>query len=90
MSHEEVNPVAIDVDDSAVATLPVQLVFTAGEIVMPLQKLYAMNTGEVIHLQRVATSEVDISANGLCIGKGELVDIDGSLAVEVKSLKGRP
>ena len=89
MSHEELNPEMMEAGESAVSSLPVQLTFTAGEIVIPLQKLYALNSGEVIHLQRSATSEVDICANGVCIGKGELVDIDGSLAVEVKTLKGR-
>lgn len=69
-------------------TMPVQLTFTAGEIVIPLHQLYALNSGAVIHLERQVSTVVNIAANGAFIGTGELVDLDGQLAVEVKTLKG--
>ncbi|MBV6322451.1 type III secretion system cytoplasmic ring protein SctQ [Duganella violaceipulchra] len=71
---------------AAMDELQISLDFTAGRTQMSLGQLRALAVGDAIQLGLAARPAVNILANGRCIGSGELVDVDGALAVEVLSL----
>ena len=89
MNAEDVAGEAVDADTSAgafdVDGLPVQLIFVAGEMEIPLRELHAMAPGYVFDLRRPVERHVEIRANGRTVGTGELVDIDGRVGVRVLS-----
>lgn len=72
---------AVDVEN-----LPVQMVFVAGEMEIPLRELHALAPGYVFDLGHPVDRHVEIRANGRTVGTGELVDIDGRVGVRVLSL----
>ena len=53
---------------------------------LSLAQLKALQPGQTLALQRPAQEYVTIRANGMPIGTGQLVDIDGRLGVAVGSL----
>ena len=63
--------------------IPVTLVFEAGRRELTLGELRRLAPGAVLDLGRGASEPIDIRANGRRIGSGELVEIDGALAVRV-------
>ena len=77
---EQGDPVEPAVD---VESLPVKLVFVAGETEMPLRELHAMAPGYVFDLRQPVDRHVEIRANGKAIGTGELVEVDGRVGVRV-------
>lgn len=70
--------------------LQISLEFTTGNVLMSLGQLRALAVGSVIGLGMAAQAKVSISANGQRIGSGELIDVDGLLAVEVMQLHAAP
>lgn len=66
--------------------LPVRLSFDLGDTTLTLAELQQLQPGEVIALQRPLGGAVTIRANGACIGRGEVVDIDGRCAVAIVEL----
>ena len=69
---------AIDVD-----TLPVRLVFVAGETEVALRDLQALAPGFVFDLRQPVDRHVEVRANGRAIATGELIEIDGRVGVRV-------
>ena len=66
--------------------LPIHLSFDLGEKILALRELQRLQSGETLPLDRPLDRCVSIRANGVVIGSGELVDIDGRLGVSVASL----
>ncbi|NRO94443.1 YscQ/HrcQ family type III secretion apparatus protein [Paraburkholderia sp. NMBU_R16] len=65
------------------ARLPVQLSFVIGTLELPLGALAAAGRGTLLRLAEGMPPTVRIEANGVPVGYGELVDLDGRLAVEI-------
>lgn len=70
----------------ALTQLPIRISFDLGETVLSLGQLKALQPGQTLALQRPAQEYVTIRANGMPIGTGQLVEIDGRLGVAVGSL----
>lgn len=70
-------------DLSALTDLPVRLTFDLGECSLTLQELAAVDVGYVFDLGLAPRSGVKLRVNGLRIGEGEIVEIDGRLGVAV-------
>ena len=83
MNTEDVAGEAAGAGTFDVEGLPVQLVFVAGEMEIPLRELHAMAPGYVFDLRQPVERHVEIRANGRTVGTGELVDIDGRVGVRV-------
>lgn len=66
--------------------LPVRLEFDLGERVLTLGEVKALQVGQVLELPNPPGETVRIRANGVLIGSGELVEIDGRLGVVIASL----
>ena len=72
-----------DANSQALDSEPVRLAFQLGELVVPLADLASLETGYVFSLRAPLDWPVVILANGEKFGVGELVEIDGSLAVRL-------
>lgn len=72
----------------ALEALPVKVSFDLGSVTVALSTLRRWQPGEAIELTAPVTERqvVNIRANGMLIGQGELVDIDGHLGVIVSTL----
>lgn len=60
--------------------------FDLGQRSMTLGELRQLSAGYVFELGRPVRSAVNIRANGKLIGEGELVDVDGQMAVSILNL----
>lgn len=65
------------------AELPVRLRFSLGTLTLTLGDVAAIRGGTLLRLEGGLPPSVHIEANGVLLGYGELVDLDGHLAVEV-------
>lgn len=65
------------------AALPVQLSFSLGDLNVPLGEVASLRAGSLLPLHSGMPPCVRIEANGIMVGYGELIDLDGRLAVEI-------
>ena len=75
-------PRAMSLPDDAHVELTVGL----GTTRMSLRQLVELSVGQVVQLGRPLGGPFDLRAAGKLVGKGELVDVDGELAVRIVSL----
>jgi len=80
---------AADGGEADLADIPVRLAFDIGHLDLPLSRLREMDAGTILDLQRGTAEFVGITANGRRIGRGELVDIEGTLGVRITRIFGR-
>ena len=74
---------AIEDDAAELDDLPVRLAFELGRLELPLAEVTTLGEGHVFELARDAAQPVDILANGRRIGRGRIVDVAGSLGVQI-------
>jgi len=74
---------APDGDGVDLDALEVSLQFCVGRIELTLAQLRRIAAGSLVDLDAPAQACVEILANGQRIGRGELVEIDDRLAVEI-------
>ncbi len=79
--HDEEQPTT-----ESIEAIPITLNFTVGQVQLPFKELQTLLAGSVIELGRQADTRVQITANGKHIGTGELVSVEGRLAVELIQL----
>lgn len=65
----------------------VELAVTLGTTRIPLRQALGLAIGEIIQLNRPLAGPFEIRAAGQLVGQGELVDVDGELAVRIVSLE---
>jgi flagellar motor switch/type III secretory pathway protein FliN len=75
-------PRAMSLPDDAHVELTVGL----GTTRMSLRQVFELAVGQVVPLGRPLAGPFDVRAAGKFVGKGELVDVDGELAVRIVSL----
>lgn len=63
--------------------------FRAGEALMELSRLRALVPGAIVELPEPADGTVQIVVNGRVVGTGELIDLAGRRAVEIRTIFGR-
>lgn len=73
---------------SALETIAFRLTFDLGERVMTLGDIKALQVGQPLTLDRPLSRAVSLRVNGMLVGQGELVEIDGRLGVTVTALAG--
>ena len=69
--------------DANVANLPVKLVFELGRTDLTLGQLQSMAPGYVVKLGKDLSSPVNLIANGVRVARGQLVEVEGEMAVRV-------
>jgi flagellar motor switch/type III secretory pathway protein FliN len=75
-----------NVNPALPASTTIELTATVGVQAMPLSRLSSLAAGDVIEL-RQSVQSVDLRVDGHVIGQGELLNVDGELAVRVVSLR---
>jgi type III secretion protein Q len=65
------------------SAIPIRLSFSLGALSLTVGEVSAIAAGSLLPLDRGLPPHVTIEANGLPIGAGELVDLDGRLAVQI-------
>jgi type III secretion protein Q len=91
---ERVKPMSMPAHDEATDSeealaldrLPVRLTFDLGERILTLAELQALDAGSALSLDRPLQDFVTIRVNGVSVGEGQLVDMDGRLGVMVSRL----
>jgi len=72
-----------DPNRAALAAEPVRLTFELGDLTIAAGELAPLAAGYVFSLRLPLDRPVTIKANGVRFGVGELVEIDGALAVRL-------
>src|SRR5262249_29159119 len=72
-----------DPNAAALAAEPVHLTFEVGELTFAAGELAQLDPGFVFPLRAPLARPVVVKANGVRFGVGELVEIDGALAVRL-------
>ncbi len=65
------------------ADVPVQVVAVMGKKTITVKDLISLKKGQVVELNRFPNEAIDLVANGKLMAKGELVEIDGKLGVQI-------
>lgn len=73
-------------DEKTLDAIQMRLSFDLGQRSITLGELRQLSPGYVFELGRPVRSAVNIRANGKLIGEGELVDVDGQMAVCILNL----
>lgn len=74
---------AIEKVPTIMDALKVDLDFIVGRLSMTVAELTALNTGRILSLELATPPHVRIVAHGTELGSGELIELDGRLAVEI-------
>jgi len=67
----------------SLSSLPVSLTVEVGRVTKRLAEVAALRPGDVVPLNRPASSLVDVLANGVLVARGEVVDAGGQYAVRI-------
>lgn len=73
----------------ALASIPMQIEFVLQEQTMTVAELGQFYQGQVLPLAAFAEQSIVVRANGVMLAKGELVQLEDSLGVELTTLYGR-
>jgi flagellar motor switch/type III secretory pathway protein FliN len=73
-------------DETLGDDLTVELVVSAGMAKVSARRLLELAAGDVVRLDKPADGAVELVVGGRAIGRGELVEVDGELAVRITAL----
>jgi flagellar motor switch/type III secretory pathway protein FliN len=76
-------------DETLGDDLTVELAVSAGTVSVGARRLLELAPGEVLSLGRPAAGAVELVIGRRVIGRGELIDVDGELAVRVLAIESR-
>jgi hypothetical protein len=77
-------------DETLGDDLTVEVAVSTGTVAVSARRLLELAPGAVLPLARPASGAVELLVGGRLIGRGELIDVDGELAVRVTALADRP
>ncbi len=72
--------------ESVVDAMEVEVVFSVGTLCASFAQLRSLETGDLLDIRAPARGQVALLVNGKAIAHGELVSIEGQLAVEVLAI----
>lgn len=84
--HEEqeyVEQEQVELPAQDLGQLPVRLEFVLHQRMLPLDELQMLAAGGLLHLPAGAEQRVEVRANGALLGRGELVQMEDALGVEI-------
>ena len=79
---------AIAPEEAGFGELQVTLVFELGRRTLPMAEVTALGNGHVIELGPVEGATVSVLANGVRLGRGELVRVGDALAIRLTQISG--
>jgi flagellar motor switch protein FliN/FliY len=68
------------------ADIPVKLTFSLGQVNLSVAQIMQLQQGSVLQLEKTTPAQVEIYANNKRIGSGEVVEVEGMLAVQINHL----
>jgi flagellar motor switch/type III secretory pathway protein FliN len=71
---------------SMLAAAPLEVIAEVGELVLRADEVMALQCGSVIPLKRARTRLVALKIGGKLWARGELVEVDGEMAVRLTEL----
>jgi hypothetical protein len=66
--------------------LPLRVTFDVGALQLSVGELAQLQPGQALDMQRPVSEAVHVRVNGVLIGMGELIDIDGRMGVVLRAL----
>ena len=76
-------------DAVGLSGIPMELQFELGVLKMSLGQMQSLDIGSILHLQApAAPPQVRILVGGQSIGKGDLLDVDGQLGIQITHWAG--
>jgi type III secretion system YscQ/HrcQ family protein len=66
-----------------IGALPVRLHVVVGQKEFTLAEIQSLGPGTIVELEVLKSDPVRLMVNGKVLGEGELVDVEGKLAVKV-------
>ncbi|WP_137136363.1 FliM/FliN family flagellar motor switch protein [Rhizobium sp. FKY42] len=69
-----------------IGDIPIQIAFNAGRLTLPISELENLEAGHVFEMERLEESGIEIVAQGVLIGRGKLITVDGLTAVQITAL----
>jgi type III secretion system YscQ/HrcQ family protein len=76
--------------EALLASAPVEIVAEIGRITLPAAEVLALGPGSVLPLGWIRPESVDLRVGDRSWARGELVDLDGQLAVRLTSVASAP
>lgn len=72
---------------SLISDVQVKLEFVMGEATLSVAQLSALSAGDAVKLDEDQGSRVTLRLNGVDVGYGMLVTVDGALGVQIKHIE---
>jgi len=72
-----------DITTTLLAAAPIEIVAELGRVTLPADEVIALRAGAVLALPSRAEARVELRIGERLWGQGELVDLDGQLAVRL-------
>ncbi len=70
----------------AILHIPLEVSVELGRVEMPLHELARLGRGAVVDMQREASAEVEVLANGVVFARGEVVAVGDRLGVRITEI----
>lgn len=77
-------------DMSFLHDIPIELCVQLGQARLTVRELADLSTDDVIELDRLANQPLDLLVGGQVFARGEVVVVEGRVALRVTELVGRP
>lgn len=94
MSTDEVPAAAVDdtvpIAPAVLEQFPVELAIEVASFQTTADEVQALSVGRFVYLQKPAKLVVDVLANRQRIAQGELVEVEGELALRITAVNPRP
>ncbi|MCJ8510177.1 FliM/FliN family flagellar motor switch protein [Rhizobium lemnae] len=69
-----------------IGDIPIKVAFNAGRLSLPISELENLEPGYIFHLERLEERSIEIVAQGVLIGRGKLITVEGLTAVQITAL----
>ena len=79
-------PVAINGDMTLVGHVQVSLAAQVGTVTMSIDKLFSLQSGDVIHMNEALEAPLTLMLNGRAVARGELLAVDDHFGIRIMEL----
>lgn len=83
-ADDELDRIPSPAAKTPVVDVPLKLTVKLGSIQFTLEDLGRIVEGKVYHMDSICPGKVQLMANGIEVARGQLVDVEGRLAVEIQ------
>ena len=66
--------------------IPLTISVELGATMMPIKDLLKLSSGSVVELERLAGESIDLSVNGILVGKGDVVVVNENYGLRITEI----